>query len=164
MIKKVFVIALLVLIVIQFIQPARNQQEGMSPLDITQHLSVPAEVETVLAKACRDCHSNNTRYPWYDRAQPVAWWIAYHVKEGKHELNFSEFASYNPKKQRHKLKEIVEQVKEGEMPMTSYTWMHPEARLTQDEKSLLTSWAETTRTALTQQYQLPPESSGKRPE
>lgn len=164
MLKKIALITLLVLVALQFMRPARNQQEGMSQLDITQHLAVPAEVETILAKACRDCHSNNTRYPWYDRVQPVAWWIAHHVEEGKDELNLSEFGNYSPKKQRHKLQEIIEQVKEGEMPMTSYTWMHPEARLSLEEKLLLSSWADTTRKALTKQYQLPPESAQRRSE
>jgi hypothetical protein len=95
-----------------------------------------------------DCHSNNTNYPWYASVQPLAWWIDHHIEEGKGELNFSEFASYKPKKARHKLDEVAEQVEIHEMPLNSYTFIHAEARLTAAERKLLSDWAKATRDSI----------------
>jgi len=135
----------------------------MSANDITKHFTVPDDVNQILKKACNDCHSNNTIYPWYMNIQPVGWWMADHVKDGKKELNFSEFGSYTPKRQHHKLEEVVDQVKEGEMPLDSYTWMHKEAVLTTQEKTLLVNWAEILRKELATKYNLPEEEE-KKPE
>jgi hypothetical protein len=105
-------------------------------------------VKTILNKACMDCHSNNTRYPWYNNIQPVAFWLANHVDEGKEELNFSEFKTYKLKRQDHKLEEVVEMIQEGEMPLSSYTITHGDAKLTESEKQLLINWANEGRKAL----------------
>lgn len=74
--------------------------------------------------------------------QPVGWWLDDHVNEGKRELNFDEFATYSLRKQYHKLEEIVEQVKEKEMPLNSYTWIHKDADLTDVQRQQLTGWAD----------------------
>lgn len=74
--------------------------------------------------------------------QPVGWWLQYHVNDGKEHLNFSEFLSYDAKKQDHKMEELIEMVKEKEMPLNSYTWTHDEARLTDQERQVLVNWAE----------------------
>ena len=100
-----------------------------------------AVVKNVLKKACNDCHSNYTNYPWYCRIQPVGWWIQHHVNEGKHHLNFSDFASYTQKRQVHKLNDMAEVMEEGEMPLSSYTLIHKEAKLTDAENKLLAEWA-----------------------
>ena len=140
MVRTILIIVLIVLVVIQFFRPAKNQSrdEGKS---ITTVYPVPANIQPLLKDGCYDCHSNYTSYPWYDRIQPVAWWLQHHVNEGKKELNFSEFASYTPKKQAHKLKEVAELVHKDAMPLQSYTWMHPKARLTNDQKQLIINWA-----------------------
>ncbi len=140
--KKIFLVILALLVIIQFIRPARNVSTSMSANDISKHFTVPEDVNVILKRACNDCHSNNTIYPWYTNIQPVGWWMANHVKEGKGHLNFSEFGGYTPKKQHHKLEEVVEMVKESEMPLDSYTWMHKNAKLTEQEKVLLVNWAE----------------------
>lgn len=157
MVRKFLLGALVVLAGIQFIRPEKNRAAGTSPNTIQTVYSVPADVQQILDKACLDCHSNNTRYPWYNNLQPVAWWIDHHVDEGKRELNFDAFASYSPKKQHHKMEEIGEQVKSGEMPMDSYTWMHKEAVLTPDEKAILTTWAGFMQKHIAEQHQLPPD-------
>lgn len=87
-------------------------------------------------------------YPWYSNVQPLAWWINDHVKEGKGEFNYSEFTTYSPKRARHKLEEVAEQVNEHEMPLNSYTWIHAEARLTDAERKVLTDWAMATRESI----------------
>ena len=139
--RKIFIGIVALLVLIQFIRPARNQSSTASPNDITAKFAVPADVKQILDKACYDCHSNNTYYPWYSNIQPVGWWLQWHVNEGKHELNFNEFTSYPAKKQDHKMEEVMETVKKGEMPMDSYTWMHDEAKLTEQEKQTLINWA-----------------------
>lgn len=139
--KKIFIGLAILLLVIQFIRPEKNSGEMYGANDITHSVDVPAEVKGILEKACNDCHSNKTNYPWYTNIQPFGWWIAHHVDEGVHEINFSEFNTYKLRRKLHKLEELAEQVKEGEMPMDSYTWMHSEAKLTDAEKQTLITWA-----------------------
>ena len=141
MIKKIVLGLLVLFIVLQFVRPARNESSAPYPNDISTAYNVPDDVHTILAKACYDCHSNNTRYPWYTNIQPVGLWMGNHVNEGKGELNFNEFASYKKKRQAHKMEELVELVEEGEMPLSSYTWIHKDAVLTPEEKALLVNWA-----------------------
>jgi len=141
MLKKIGYGLLAVLIVIQFIRPERNISEMPSENDIRVHHPLPGNVESILKRACYDCHSNNTNYPWYTNIQPIGWWMQDHVNEGKRELNFSEFATYSPKKADHKLDEVIELVEEKEMPLESYTLIHKDAVLTADETETLINWA-----------------------
>ena len=159
--KKILLIILAVLVIIQFFRPSRNESTTMSANDISKHYTVPDDVNQILKKACNDCHSNNTIYPWYTNVQPVGWWMNWHVNEGKDHFNFSEFGSYTPKRQHHKLEEVIEQVKEGEMPLNSYTWMHKEAILTTQEKTLLMNWAEILRKEIAAKHNLPEEEEKK---
>ena len=135
-------ILLVLLVIIQFIRPAENHSDKLSANDITLHYPVPDTVLSILKRSCYDCHSNNTSYPWYNRVQPVAWWLNSHVTEGKRELNFSEFASYPLKKQARKLKNTVKEIKEGDMPLNSYLWIHIDAALDQGQKNILVYWAD----------------------
>lgn len=150
--KIILITLLVILIVIQFFHPRKNISSAQSPNDIAVLYHEPDNVRTILNKACNDCHSNNTRYPWYSNIQPVAWWLDDHVQEGKHELNFNEFGTYSLRRQYHKLEEVTEQVKEGEMPMSSYTLIHADARLTDQEKAALTGWADSIRAIMKAKY------------
>ncbi len=150
--RRLLVVLLIAFIAIQFFRPKKNITEGAQPNNIASVYPVPDHVKGILAKACNDCHSNNTKYPWYNNIQPVAWWLADHVEEGKRELNFDEFASYSLRKQYKKLEEVNGQVKEGEMPLKSYTWIHGDAKLTNDEKLALAEWVESTRSAMEAKY------------
>jgi hypothetical protein len=134
-------IVLVALIAIQFFRPAKNLQAGTSANHINNLSEISADVKTVLDKACNDCHSNNTRYPWYFNVQPVGIWMENHVKEGKAHLNFDEYTNKRPRFQYHKMEELIEQVKENEMPIASYTWTHKNAILTEQEKAKLKDWA-----------------------
>jgi hypothetical protein len=109
-------------------------------------------VQTILSKACNDCHSNNTVYPWYNTIQPVAWWLNNHIKNGKRHLNFSEFGAYRISRQYKKLNDCEEELKEGEMPLSSYTWIHKNAVLNTQEKQKLTDWCESVRTTIRSKY------------
>lgn len=141
MAKKIALIAIVLIILIQFFKPEKNISASPQPMAIGKKYAVPTEVGSILKTACNDCHSNNTRYPWYNNIQPFAWFLSYHVKDGKKELNFDEFSSYSFKKQDHKLEEVVEMVKEGEMPLTSYTLVHRDAKLNQEQQQQLIDWA-----------------------
>lgn len=142
MLKKLLVVCVLVLVAVQFIRPEKNISAVVSGNDITLKHPVPSEVKSILRRACYDCHSNQTHYPWYAEVQPAAWWLDRHVKNGKRSLNFSEFAAYPAKRAAKKLLAVTDEVEHRDMPLKSYTWMHPEARLTPEEITLLTEWAE----------------------
>lgn len=133
---------LLALIVIQFIHPKPNKASGEQPNYIGKVYAIPGDVKTILEKACNDCHSNNTRYPWYSNIQPVDWWLDNHVKEGKRKMNLDEYSNRSLRYQYNKMKEAAELIKENEMPLESYTWVHKDAKLSDEEKSKLIGWAE----------------------
>ena len=139
-------------IVIQFIHPAKNMSKGLQPNTIGNNYAIPADVKTILGKACNDCHSNNTRYPWYAKIQPVDWWMNKHVVDGKKDLNFDEFTNRAPRYQYHKMEEVIEMVKEREMPLKSYTWTHKDARLNSNEREMLTGWAQSVMDAMKVKY------------
>ncbi len=140
--KKILLGLLAILVIIQFIKPARNQS-GDETYGIATKYQVPAEVNTILKSACNDCHSNTTEYPWYANVQPSAWWLASHVNGGKKHLNYSEFTKLPVAVQNHKFEETIEMVKEKKMPISSYTWfgLHPDAKLTDEQRATLTAWA-----------------------
>jgi len=142
MLKKIGIGLLVVLIVIQFIRPAKNISNAAAPNDISAKYNVPQNVYTTLQRACFDCHSNNTNYPWYADVQPVYWWLQHHVNEGKRELNFNEFAGYTKKRKLHKLEKIKKSVTEGWMPLDSYLWIHKDAKLTRDEATAIADWTD----------------------
>ena len=127
MLKKVLLSLLAILVIIQFFHPQRNKAENDQPKNITKIYPVSSNGKTILDKACADCHSNNTAYPWYSKIQPVDWWLTHHINEGKEELNFDEFAGYDLRRQYHKMEEIIKVIKEDEMPLNSYTWVHKDA-------------------------------------
>jgi hypothetical protein len=141
MIKKILLVLLVAFIVIQFFRPEKNISTEPSPNSISSLMALPAPVEGILQKSCYDCHSNNTDYPWYAKVQPVTWWLNDHIKDGKKHLNFSEYASYSLRRQYHKMEEVIEMVKEEEMPLNSYTLVHRDADLSDSEREVLTSWA-----------------------
>jgi hypothetical protein len=152
MVKKILLILLVILIIIQFIKPEKNIHPGAQPADIASLYTVPADVDTILVKACKDCHTNNTRYPWYNNMQPVAWFLDHHVQEGKRSFNLNEFASYPAARQYDKVKEIKKQIDEDEMPLSSYTLIHTDAKLTDAEKDKIISWSENIRKQMEAKY------------
>jgi hypothetical protein len=146
--KKILFLLLVVFFAIQFIQPARNTNGQVLPTDISKVVSVPENVQSLLQTACYDCHSNQTNYPWYTYVQPVGWILQNHITNGKKELNFNDFGSYSKRRQQSKLKAIAGQVRDDEMPLSSYRLMHEKARLNKDEKAALINWANATKDSL----------------
>lgn len=131
---------LIVFIAIQFIRPAQNKSAQELPTDITKTINVPDKILDVFKNSCYDCHSNDTRYPWYVNIQPMGWFMAKHIKDGKANLNFSEFGTYSKRKQANKFKSIGMSVTDGSMPLSSYIIMHTDAKLGKEEKKLITDW------------------------
>lgn len=146
--KKILKGLLFVFIAVQFVQPARNKGEQVLPTDIEKIFVVPTSVQSIVQSACYDCHSNNTNYPWYSFVQPIGWMMAHHINNGKAALNFSSFGSNSQRKQISKLKEIVNQLKDDEMPLASYKLLHSNARLSPENKKLLTEWLTATSDSL----------------
>lgn len=160
MFKKILLALVVIIVIIQFIHPARNVSTIGQPNNIAKMYNVPQDVKTILDKACMDCHSNNTRYVWYFKIQPVDWWLTHHINEGKHELNFDEFTNKPLRYQYRKLEETIDQVKKGEMPLDSYTWVHKDAALSDQEKSVVVNWSEGIRNEMKSKY--PPDSLNKK--
>ena len=150
--KRFFFILLIIFIGLQFFRPTKNRSEGPQPNDIATKYTVPNDVMSILKTSCYDCHSNNTVYPWYAEIQPVAWWLNDHIKDGKKDLNFSEFTSYQIRKQYRKLEEVGELVKDNKMPISSYTLIHKDAVLNDQQKQILYNWVKTVRDTIEANY------------
>jgi hypothetical protein len=153
--KRILFGIFIILVVIQFIRPARNLSNDHTAA-INAAYSVPDSVMHILQRSCYDCHSNHTNYLWYFNVQPLGWWLQHHVNEGKEHLNYSEYASYPLKKQIHKLKETVEMIEDGEMPLGSYTLLHKEAKLSEADKVMLINWANALSQQISAQNNKPP--------
>lgn len=143
MLKKILLFLLIAFIIIQFIRPAKNIA-ARGPQHIEAVYPMPDNVKSIMRVACYDCHSDSTRYPWYNNVQPLTWWLNDHVSEGKEELNFSQFGTYTSKRKIKKLQKVVREVNEGEMPLDSYTWIHYDAKLSPEQKKAIEDWANAT--------------------
>ncbi|OFZ52417.1 MAG: cytochrome C [Bacteroidetes bacterium RIFCSPHIGHO2_02_FULL_44_7] len=140
--KRILLVLLLVFIVMQFFRADRDNPKFEVSNDFIAITDPPKEIESLLRNACYDCHSNETRYPWYSNVAPISWWLQDHVEEGREHLNFSNWGSFVLKKQNHKLHECAEEVEEGEMPLSSYTLTHGDANLSAKQKKDLAEWFE----------------------
>ena len=157
-------ILLIAFIGIQFFHPKKNKSEGEQATAISKLHAVPDDVIVILKKACNDCHTNNTVYPWYSKVQPVDWWLDNHVVEGKKHLNLDELGGRPAWLRFHKMEEIVDEVKENKMPLNSYTWIHKDAILTDEEKAKLTGWAQGVMDEMKQRFPADSLVRPKRPE
>jgi hypothetical protein len=146
--EKIAIGVIVVFVLIQFVRPEKNMSSTMTSQGVTQVVNVTTGVQRLLKTACYDCHSNNTNYPWYSNIQPIGWWLANHIKEGKRELNFDEFASYSKRRQQSKLKAIAESIKDGSMPLSSYMLIHRNAKLSKDDEQTIIDWAEKAKDSL----------------
>ena len=147
--KWVVIIVVCVFVIAQFKRPARSNP----PIDHSQtleaHMQVTPQVASILSRSCDDCHSHKTAWPWYTNVAPVSWFIADHVEDGRRHLNFSEWGRGDERRKRKKLEEICEEVRDGAMPLSSYTPLHPHAKLTAEDIKTLCDWTEAERARLT---------------
>jgi len=139
-----------IFIIMQFIRPGRNYTGQASEQSMMQLYHTPDSIHHILQQSCMNCHSSNTDYPWYTNVQPLGWWLDYHIRKGKEELNLDEFAQYSDRRKISKLRSMKDQVQDGAMPLRSYTWMHKEARLSDMQKAQLADWLNKTIDSLNQ--------------
>ena len=128
-------------IVIQFFRPDFTNPPVTAAETLESATPVPENVRTILKRSCYDCHSNTTDYPWYSKIQPSASFLKGHIDQGREHLNFSIWNTYDTKKKRHKLEEVVEQLESKFMPLPSYLWIHWDAKVSEEERKILIEWA-----------------------
>ena len=144
-IKKILIALLIIFIIMQLFGPDSNEGDMASVDAFIADTSPPDDVHDILKNTCFDCHSDVTRYPWYNKITPVNYWMADHVKHGKGHFDVSAWDSYSMKKKDHKLDELIEMVETKEMPLDSYTWMHADAHLTDEQIKSVIDWANNVR-------------------
>ena len=148
--KKTILLTLAAMLIsFHFYPLVYNDDKRVTSVHFTRVYAVPEKVQAILKNSCYNCHSNSTKYPWYAYVQPAGWFLASHIKEGKSELNLSEFGGYSPRRQKSKLKNMAGSVRDGSMPISSYTMIGRNARLRESGKKILLDWLNTTRQALT---------------
>jgi len=124
----------------QLYRPARTNPPADPTNAVTAAAAVPAEAAAILKRSCYDCHSNETRWPWYSNVAPISWGVIGHVSEARSRLNFSEFGAYTPAKRVALLEKVCEEVREGGMPLGSYLLMHADARLSDADRKAICDW------------------------
>lgn len=135
--KKILIALAIILVGIQFIRIDKQNPTIVAGNDFIVINDTPEDVASLLKTACYDCHSNETKYPWYTNISPISWFVKHHIDEGREHLNFSNRGIYSSKRKSHKLEECYEEIEEDEMPLTSYTFIHSDAKLNQEQKDLL---------------------------
>ena len=150
--RKVFKITAIVLVVaflgMQAVRPARTNPPVDESQTINARTQMTPQVASILDRSCRDCHTNKTVWPWYTNIAPVSWWLSNHVNDGRRILNLSEWGKLPSDRQDRKLRQICDEVQDGVMPLSSYTPMHPMARLSDQDKKTLCDWTEQERERL----------------
>ncbi|HPF14247.1 MAG: heme-binding domain-containing protein [Planctomycetes bacterium] len=134
--KKLVITFLVVLVGIQFVPVSRSNPP------VTGEVDAPKEVLAVLKRACYDCHSNETKWPWYGYVAPISLLMQYDIAEGREHLNFSQWDKLSPTKRAKKIGEVWDEVGDGEMPLWYYLPTHPEAKLSDADKNLLKTWSQ----------------------
>jgi hypothetical protein len=130
---------------LQFVRPAKTNPAIDQARALEQHIQISGEVQSILKRACYDCHSNETKWPWYSQIAPVSWFVIDHVNHGRSHLNFSDWSRYDKSTQAENLRLIQETVKTDVMPMSSYLLAHSEAKLSPEDKVVISDWVKTER-------------------
>ena len=147
-VKWVVIVLVCLFVLAQFKRPAKTNPAIDSAQALESHIQLDSKVAAILDRSCYDCHSNKTRWPWYANVAPVSWFVIDHVDEGRSHLNFSEWGMYSPEEQKTHLGQFCELVTEGWMPLSSYTPLHPNAKLSDEDKKVICEWAAAERARL----------------
>jgi len=134
--SSILVLVVLGLVGIQFVPVDRSNPP------VTGEVSAGDQVMIVLRSSCYDCHSNETRWPWYSQVAPVSWRVAEHVREAREKLNFSEWQGLPVADREKALERIWEEIEKGAMPLSDYLRMHPEAALTEPQREAMRRWTQ----------------------
>lgn len=143
--KKIIFFILLLLIIIQFFRIDKTNPLSDINNDFLNLTSPPLEISVLLKNSCYDCHSFHTKYPWYSNIAPISWILKSHVNDGRKHVNFSEWRQLSNNKKDHVLEEIVEVLNNGEMPLTGYAFLHPEADLSIEQRDKMINWVNSIR-------------------
>ena len=141
--KIIIIFVTAAFIIAQFVRPDQTNPPIVEAETLDAATQTPENINVILTRSCNDCHSNKTVYPWYAKITPANWLLANHIEEGRRELNFSVWQTYDARRKKRKLSEICEQVETGEMPHNQYLWIHSEAKLSEEDKKLLCDWTAT---------------------
>ena len=141
--KAIWIGIIVLIIVLQLIPSGKPEVISDNQYDLILNNQLPDSVSHLLKAACYDCHSNETKYPWYAYVAPVSWLVSRDTRLGRAELNFSEWESLNKMDKAKFLGDISEEVEDGVMPMPIYILMHPEAKLTSSDRQMLVDWTDT---------------------
>lgn len=147
--KPVLMLLVVALAVAQFFRPDRTNPVVDPAQAIAATTAVPPPVDALLRRSCYDCHSHETRWPWYSQVAPASWFVANHVRDGRDELNFSVWASYEPRRRARKLAEICEEATAGNMPLPAYTPLHRGSSLSPADIETLCAWTRASAPAAT---------------
>ena len=146
--KWIAIVIALIFIGLQFTTP-RHTNPSVDPAQtLAASTAVPPEISAVFARSCNDCHSNQTNWRWYTYVAPVSWFTVGHVNDGRKEFNISEWGHYKKRMKDTRLKSICAEVRGGAMPLSSYTFVHRETKLSADEVKKICDWTENTRQQL----------------
>jgi len=141
--KKILIVLLVAFVIIQFFPIDKKNPPVNIGMDFVNIKNTPENIAQVIKTSCYDCHSNETKYPWYSSIAPSSWFVKNHIDEGRKELNFSTFAMYEPKRQIHKMEECIEMIEKKEMPLESYYIGHQDAKLTDQQREMLAKYFKT---------------------
>lgn len=158
LLKIVAILIAVAIIAIQFIRIDQTDPPSVESESLYAAIEVPTDVRNILERSCADCHSHNTRYPWYANVQPSAWFLKDHIDDARRKMNFSTYNTYPLKKKAHKLEEVCEQVESKEMPLPSYLWLHRDAVLSETDRTRLCEWAKGEKSKLDAQLPEEPKS------
>jgi hypothetical protein len=142
-VKRVALALVVVFLLAQFVQPKRTNPPVVSSRSLEAHVPVPQNVAPILKRACGDCHSSETVWPWYSHVAPVSWLVADDVNVGRSHINFQDWeAQENPKEAAEHLGLICKEVREKGMPPFTYRMIHKESRLSAQETEAICSWSQ----------------------
>jgi Haem-binding domain len=139
MVKRVVLVLFVLFLAMQLYRPARTNPPTDATRRLRTRVAVPADVGDILDRACHDCHSNETRWPWYSHVAPLMWGVAWDVNEGRRHWNLSDWR-FSTEEGADLLDEMCTEVKRATMPLPRYVWLHPEARLRAQDVQRLCAW------------------------
>ena len=140
-IRRAIYLGIPLALLLQFTNPAHVKPQVTPGHDVFAAATTPPEVVTLFRNACYDCHSSETEWPWYSYVAPVSWFVVGHINDARRALNFSDWPHDNPQRARKKWSHVGDEVESGDMPLSSYTWMHAKARLSAQQREQLIKWA-----------------------
>jgi len=138
--RILFILLIAAFVVMQFFGIDRTNPEFDPENDFLSMEKPPAELEKLVKASCYDCHSNQTKWPWYSYVAPVSWLIDEHVTDGRDNVNLSEWGEYELEDRAYIIEEMIEEIEDGEMPFPGYDKLHPDANLSEEQKQALFKW------------------------